>query len=180
MLLADSPRAGRDGKVGVLDAAGLRAWIDDQLPRSLANGRSVAALYLDLDSFHLVNERHGLAVGDRVVSRWTELLAASLGPDDRIARVGGNELLIVLDRERAPDLEALLCAMRRDVRRGIALPDLVVEFSAGILHVERALEVGALLTEGAVRMARGRLAWRTTVDARPAPPRTAERAAALQ
>lgn len=152
--------SGHDALTGALDRGSLRRWVESDLPRSLAAGRSLAMLYLDFDEFHLVNDRFGEAVGDLVLARWVSLLSRGLGPEDLLARVDGNELVVVIDRDRAPDLEKILCTMRHDVREGLSLPDLTVEFSAGIVRIDRPIAFDALLVEGVVRMVRGRDSWR--------------------
>ena len=49
----------------------------------------------DLDHFKLVNDRYGHAAGDAVLSRIADTLRANLGENDLIARLGGEEFLIV-------------------------------------------------------------------------------------
>lgn len=150
-----------DVLTGALDRKGLCHWMEEQLPRSLGAGRRVLALYLDLDHFRKINHRFGHAVGDEVLQRWVEAVRALLLPHDVVARVGGNELVVILDREEAPDAEALLCAMRREVRTSVRLPDREVEFSAGLLPLDAAVGFDTLLIEGEQRMFRARHCWRS-------------------
>lgn len=150
-----------DALTGALDRKGLCHWMEEQLPRSLSAGRRPLALYLDLDHFRAINHRYGHAAGDEVLQRWVEAIRALLKPHDLVARVGGNELVVVLDREEPFDAEAVLCAMRRDVRASIRLPDRNVEFSAGLLPLDAAVGFDTLLNEGEQRMFRARHCWRS-------------------
>ncbi len=58
LQLAEDAR--RDPLTKLLNRAGIRAWLDD----ALASGGSVAVLYLDLDRFKAINDRHSHARGD--------------------------------------------------------------------------------------------------------------------
>ncbi|MGH3803237.1 MAG: GGDEF domain-containing protein, partial [Pseudonocardiaceae bacterium] len=55
----------------------------------------VAALLVDLDGFKSLNDRLGHAVGDVALIRWAERLRSVVGPADTVARIGGDEFLIV-------------------------------------------------------------------------------------
>jgi diguanylate cyclase (GGDEF)-like protein len=77
-----------------------RAGFDEALAREWARGgRRPAALGLlaiDVDHFKRVNDRHGHAAGDAVLKDLTGLLAGLLRPDALLARVGGEELAVLL------------------------------------------------------------------------------------
>ncbi|MEH0166805.1 diguanylate cyclase [Paucibacter sp. JuS9] len=55
-----------------------------------------AVLMVDIDNFKRINDRHGHAEGDRVLSGVANLLAVSLRESDFVARFGGEEFLVVL------------------------------------------------------------------------------------
>ena len=50
---------------------------------------------IDVDDFKTINDRHGHAVGDRVLAAVAETLARSLRADDLVARLGGDEFAIL-------------------------------------------------------------------------------------
>jgi diguanylate cyclase (GGDEF)-like protein len=170
MISSDSLRAaGSDALTGALDRESLRFWFDGELRRSLEARRHVIALYLDLDDFRSINHGFGHSAGDEVLRRWVATLTGQLEARDFVARVGGNELVVVLDREEEPDVEAILCAMRRGVREGIQLPNRAVEFSAGIVALDETIGFDTLLVEGERRMFRARHCWRSLFAAERAP-----------
>jgi diguanylate cyclase (GGDEF)-like protein/PAS domain S-box-containing protein len=58
--------------------------------------RSAAILVLDVDEFKLVNDSAGHPVGDELLVEITSLLQAQLRPVDFLARIGGDEFVVLL------------------------------------------------------------------------------------
>jgi diguanylate cyclase (GGDEF)-like protein len=57
--------------------------------------RPVAVLYLDLDRFKPVNDEHGHEAGDELLRAVAERIGALIGPHDTLARVGGDEFVLL-------------------------------------------------------------------------------------
>ncbi|MGR7028125.1 GGDEF domain-containing protein [Geodermatophilus sp. URMC 62] len=76
-----------------------RRQLVDQAPRTWRQARRaglrVAAMVLDLDHFKQVNDVHGHAAGDAVLRAVAAALAATVRPSDLLARVGGEELVVL-------------------------------------------------------------------------------------
>lgn len=64
--------------------------------RAREQGALVHVLFLDLDGFKPINDRHGHAAGDRVLKMLAERIRQSLRRQDVLARMGGDEFVIAL------------------------------------------------------------------------------------
>ncbi|RYF27190.1 MAG: GGDEF domain-containing protein [Comamonadaceae bacterium] len=73
---------------------GLDMALNSALPRSRAD-KLVAVYVLDLDGFKPVNDRYGHAVGDQLLIAVTERLRDQLRHVDTIARIGGDEFVVM-------------------------------------------------------------------------------------
>jgi len=89
---ADLARA--DELTGLANRLALRELRDDP-PRLAKAGPLIAAHCLDLDRFKPVNDALGHAAGDALLKVVADRLARTVGPRDFVARVGGDEFVVV-------------------------------------------------------------------------------------
>jgi len=66
----------------------------------------VAVLILDFDYFRTVNESHGHALGDELLVEFAARLRALLSEDITLARIGGDEYLVIIERLDRPEFAA--------------------------------------------------------------------------
>ncbi|MBC7996052.1 MAG: GGDEF domain-containing protein, partial [Rhizobacter sp.] len=99
-LQAQARELGRYVLADPLTGLGNRRQVERELPRLLSHsersGEPLAVAVLDLDHFKRVNDRFGHAVGDAVLMAVADLFRARVRGGDLIARMGGEEFLIVL------------------------------------------------------------------------------------
>ena len=98
-----------------------RALFVDRLALALGQhartDRTVAALFLDLDNFKLVNDSLGHGLGDAVLQHVAQRLAQSLKPGDTVARFGGDEFaLICTELNSVDDAEAVAARISDAIR----------------------------------------------------------------
>ncbi len=127
--------ATHDGLTGLPNRTLLMERLQDALDRSGANGGEVTVLFCDLDGFKLINDTAGHAAGDAVLRVTGRRMAAILREGDTVARVGGDEFVVVLqprtltsldtpdqdsrERDRAVALQIanrITAAVRRSIR----------------------------------------------------------------
>ncbi|MGR3436495.1 MAG: diguanylate cyclase, partial [Shimia sp.] len=89
-------------------------------------GAPFAVMLLDLDHFKAINDRHGHAVGDRVLIDFAALLRGGTRSQDVVARIGGEEFLVAMPDttlDEAAEAADRLCAETRGTRfaDGVAL-----------------------------------------------------------
>jgi len=103
-------RAGRDAESRVKqmalvdDLTGLpnRRLLSDRLSQSITkaqrDGELFALLHIDLDGFKLVNDSFGHDIGDAVLGKVAQRLRSRYRQSDTLARIGGDEFALILDR----------------------------------------------------------------------------------
>lgn len=88
--------AERDPLTGLGNRRHLQARCAELMPAAERLGRPLALAQLDLDHFKTVNDRHGHAVGDKVLVAVAQLLRENMRTDDVLVRHGGEEFVVVL------------------------------------------------------------------------------------
>lgn len=111
-----------------------RAYLEEELNR-LAKGRRfpVALIVIDIDGLKPVNDEQGHAAGDRLLVDAARLFSSVARGDDVVARVGGDEFVIVLPQTTVEAAEQALVRLNAAVDQhnanGSGAP---VRFSAGV------------------------------------------------
>jgi diguanylate cyclase (GGDEF)-like protein len=100
----------------------------------------VAAVLFDLDHFGDFNKAHGHQVGDLVLRSFASILRARFRVSDLVARLGGEEFIVILDGAAAADAERLAEEVREALAgQQLANEDgdrLVVTVSAGCTQLD--------------------------------------------
>jgi len=99
--------ASHDPLTGLPNRNLLREKLDQLMPLC-KDGEGLALLYLDLDRFKEVNDTLGHPIGDALLKAVTGRLHTCLREDDFVARVGGDEFVILQTEVRDPQQVVLL------------------------------------------------------------------------
>lgn len=93
--------------------------LDRLLPLAQAEQFEVAVMFVDLDGFKSINDTLGHDVGDEFLRSVADALRASVRSRDTVARFGGDEFVVVLERFRS---EANLVAICRKILSLVSRP----------------------------------------------------------
>ncbi len=124
-----------------------RALLLDRLNLALADAAEsdgdVAVLFLDIDQFKRVNDTLGHSAGDRLLQQIASRLLRVASRDETVARVGGDEFILLLPRlddpRRAEDLA-------RRILRAVEEP---LEINGRRLYVTTSIGISLFPTDGA-------------------------------
>jgi diguanylate cyclase (GGDEF)-like protein/PAS domain S-box-containing protein len=107
-----------------LTGAANRVLFEDRLQHCLAQARrkgtTVGLVFIDLDDFKSINDRHGHLAGDLVLRETVNRLRGVVRETDTIARLGGDEFAVIVPMEEDPSgLDRINAAIRTAVNRPI-------------------------------------------------------------
>jgi diguanylate cyclase (GGDEF)-like protein/PAS domain S-box-containing protein len=124
---------------------------------SRREGRHFALLFIDLDGFKGVNDRHGHDAGDAVLRETAARLRASIRASDTAARMGGDEFTVILGNlSREADISLIARKILQALSAPISLPgglNCSIGASIGIsLYPEDAQDVETLVSSADTAM----------------------------
>lgn len=125
-------------------------------------GRKMALLFIDLDNFKPINDRHGHDAGDAVLCEVAERLRQNTRESDTLCRQGGDEFIVLIPEIRDTDsIEELAHKLRLEIEAPCHFGDLefVVSASIGIaLYPDHGESVDALIQSADSAMYRAKAA----------------------
>jgi diguanylate cyclase (GGDEF)-like protein len=112
--------AKRDNLTGLFNDRYLHSALEQTLARCRPDELDLALLFIDLDYFKLVNDRHGHLAGSQVLRETGQLLRRAVGlARALVARYGGDEFVIVVPDISAPEAMAIAERLRAEVERAV-------------------------------------------------------------
>lgn len=165
--------ATEDPLTRLLNRRGLEDAIYVSLASAARSNTNTSAIMLDIDHFKQVNDSFGHEVGDRVIQQIAQVLQRLSRTSDVIARVGGEEFLLVMPNTDGNAARTVAERLRRAIGDEALLVDgqrIAVTVSLGVTTVEGTVDLEDLSREAdramyeAKRGGRNRVA---SVDRRP-------------
>jgi diguanylate cyclase len=126
-------RASHDPLTGLPNRHHLQRQLQEHIDHAARTGSGLALLYLDLDGFKEANDRCGHIIGDRVLREVAQRLQDGLRQGDLIARVGGDEFVVLLPGCSDPEAaRAIADSLRARLHPPYALPDGPIQLDASV------------------------------------------------
>ncbi len=153
-----------DSLTGTLARAAFRLRVEGDLALALRHRHALSCILLDIDHFKQVNDEHGHAAGDTVLSGAAQTCQSLLRKGDVIGRIGGEEFAVVMPHTAgraalavADRMRAALAARRFPTASG----EIAVTASFGVAALDpAAADIGLLMKRADDALYRAKLAGR--------------------
>jgi diguanylate cyclase (GGDEF)-like protein len=135
-----------DELTGVYNRRGLAPALDRELAHYRRYGEDFSLVLLDLDHFKQLNDAYGHAAGDAALIAVAEFLRGHLRDTDVLARIGGEEFLILLPHTTLASAELhveMLCKALREKRHMLFVTQVQVTASWGITNTRGCTDTSA-------------------------------------
>ena len=121
-----------DTLTGLPNRVMLAERIGNAMRRVDSQGGSFALMFMDLDGFKTVNDAFGHHLGDQLLHEVGLRLRGNLHHRDTLARIGGDEFVLLVDIEAASDVAAIAARQVQVIAEPFLLAEQIVQISASI------------------------------------------------
>jgi len=133
LALTLQEQASQDALTGLANRRALLERLERAIDRARRYGSLLALLFIDLDRFKSINDRHGHDAGDDVLKTCAARLVSQVRSTDIVARLGGDEFVVVLEQLRETvHIEALAEKLRAALVVPISIKGVSHSLSASI------------------------------------------------
>jgi diguanylate cyclase (GGDEF)-like protein/PAS domain S-box-containing protein len=119
-----------DQLTGLDNRAALQKFTDQQL--DLEKAGSIAALFIDLNDFKIINDRLGHDTGDQLLVHVAKRMREIAGPDAFISRSGGDEFVIIITRCTVQDAASIAQKIVDDFAGSVIIGDQQLTCTASV------------------------------------------------
>lgn len=130
-----------DALTGLPNRFNFVGYLEQALKTTQRLNQSISLLFIDCDSFKVINDTYGHALGDEFLIKFSHKLRNSLRSSDFIARLGGDEFVAVLafpaNKTASPEIvvEKILLSLREGIQADSGV-NLDARCSIGITHYQ--------------------------------------------
>lgn len=103
-----------DALTGLPNGRQLHARLEHAISRARHSGQGLAVLLLDIDRFKDINDSLGLHAGDALLKETAQRVVDCLWESDTVARMGGDELVVLIEELRDPGHAMLVAEKLRN------------------------------------------------------------------
>ena len=147
-------RATRDPLTGLYN----RAQFDAELDAAATRSGPLSLMFVDLDDFKMINDRHGHSSGDRALATIADRLDDIVGDAGVVGRFGGDEFVVLLPRLEPGIVDAMAQAIVCSAAAPIEVVDaeIALEISIGVAHARGPIEPADLVRTADLAMYRSK------------------------
>ena len=124
-----------DQLTGALNRRGLEEIMDNEAARANRRKSPLCVALLDVDNFKKLNDSLGHDAGDAALIHLVSVIRETLRPQDTLARLGGEEFVILLPDTAVEDANKALTRLQRELTKRYFLNNnekILITFSAGL------------------------------------------------
>lgn len=126
-------RAATDELTQCLNRTATLTQLSEDLATEELARRGCAVVFVDLNGFKLINDRHGHVIGDELLRQAAARLRNAMRTGDTVGRLGGDEFLVVCPDVETPAIAAQMGErIRRAVHADIKISSLTVQLRASV------------------------------------------------
>ena len=156
--------ASTDELTGLANRRAFLRQLDREIAGAAEFGWPLAVAIFDVDHFKAVNDRHGHAIGDRVLQQIAARAGSAVRGGDLVGRIGGEEFGILMPGATAEDATNVAERLRQAMEMAPTLDDLPsITVSVGIAAREYQRDASALLEVADVALYAAKNAGRNRV-----------------
>ena len=132
---------------------------EEMLRRDSAGEAEIGLIIFDLDGLKLVNDSFGHEQGDELLVRTAELIRGCFAESDLVARIGGDEIAVLMSRTSPERIEAAMAQVYAAVEQAQQQPQRIpISLSAGsAFRSDASVSMRELFREADNKMYRGKL-----------------------
>ncbi|MFC1513185.1 response regulator [Thermodesulfobacteriota bacterium] len=131
-----------DSLTNVFNRRTFNTFLAQEEERALRYGRPLAIIMADIDHFKVVNDTHGHEVGDQVLIEMANILRQNCRRSDLLARLGGEEFVVLLPEADLEDAIAFAEKARLQTEKHLFSQNLHLTVSLGVATLRKNDQVG--------------------------------------
>lgn len=107
----------QDQLTGIYNRTGLNEFAPKYFTEAVENDLPLSLMLIDLDHFKSINDTHGHTVGDKVLALTSALLKSACREGDLVARVGGEEFVLLMGQCSVEEAARYAEKIRKDIEK---------------------------------------------------------------
>ncbi|HNQ98180.1 MAG TPA: GGDEF domain-containing protein, partial [Treponemataceae bacterium] len=156
-----------DSLTGIANRVSLFDFLSREIHKSVRYDFDLSLILFDIDHFKQINDSYGHAEGDRVLVKTVEAVRSEIRSSDFLARLGGEEFVVILSH--CPVEAAITAAekIRRAVAQAKVCESSPVTISVGVASLQKEERADSLIARADQAMYRAKEAGRNCVRVSP-------------